>query len=98
MNPSNVLYYATMTSQQALDTRSSVISNDRTLIPTKDKTIEVADRSHSKNCVNALVNKRVMSFTRQRLARLRNPAARFKRNDLYNRFQQFTRRMESNAL
>ena len=55
---------------QALDTCRSVISSDRTLIPTKDKTIEAVDRSHSKNHVKALVNERVISLTRQRFANL----------------------------
>ena len=60
-----IFYFVLHDNLQALETSRPVIWNDRTLITTKEKTIEVADRSHSKNRLNALVNERVISITRQ---------------------------------
>ena len=65
-----LLFYFSHDDPQALDTCRSVISNDRTLISTKGKTIEAGDRSLGKNRVNAVVIKRVISLTRQRFGNL----------------------------
>lgn len=64
---------------QALDTCHSVISNYQTLISTKDKAIEAGDRSHNKNCINALVNEHVIkSLTSQCFANVWSPNSAIK--------------------